>query len=60
MGVLVWSLRGTLPEAMSPVMRLGILVLSGVVVYGVIARRGVRWAYEFFGLSPGSTDRLVL
>ncbi|MEE3368067.1 MAG: oligosaccharide flippase family protein [Planctomycetota bacterium] len=59
MGVLVWALRGTLPEAMSPVMRLAILVLSGVVVYGVIARREVRWAYEFFGLSPGSTGRLV-
>jgi hypothetical protein len=55
MGFVVWALRGMLPETLSPPLRLVVLVLSGVVVYWFIARREVRWGYEFFGFSRGNT-----
>ena len=59
MGFVVWAIRGILPETMILHLRLVLLVLSGVVVYGFIARREVRWAYEFFGYSRGSAGPLI-
>ena len=58
MGMAVWALRTGFSAATSPFLRLGTSVLVGVLVYGVIARREIRWAYEFFGFSRDSAARL--